>query len=260
MSSVPINENLILAAAIIDRSGSMFSMGGSSEISGAVNKFFEDQYSHEVDGKKVISSLTTYDNIISHVHEPSDDHITVMPSDVEPRSLTAMNEAIGTTIEKIGEYLSNKTDERPGLVIVFILTDGDENASHGVWAGHRGTKKIKEMITQQKNVYNWQFMFAGANIDSVSVGDDLGIDASMCIDFHTSGDGCGAAIRSCSNATSRLVNTDSEARVHFAGFTQAERDESACINSDGEDEIDNTSFDQQTYDDGNTYFVKAQRC
>jgi len=258
--SIPINENLIMATAIIDRSGSMHSMGGSSEISGAVNKFFEDQYVHEKNGKRVISSLTTYDNIISHVYEPTEQHITVNPEDVEPRSMTAMNEAIGTTIQKIGEYLSLKTDEMPGLIIVFILTDGEENASSGIWSGRNGTMKIKEMITHQRDVYKWQFMFAGANIDSISVGDDLGIESSMCIDFHTSSGGCATAIRSCSNATSRLVNTNSGARVHFAGFTQAERDESACIEADDDADADADDDNLDNFDDGSSYYAKAQRC
>ena len=91
-----INENLIMACAIIDRSGSMDDMGGAKEMAGTINRFFQDQY--KLDGKEVISSVTTFDDEIENIIPPTREHITVNADDIEPRGLTAMTSS-GKTIE-----------------------------------------------------------------------------------------------------------------------------------------------------------------
>ena len=68
--------------------------------------------------------IVTYDGVPIKDVPPLDSHSYV------PRGPTALLDAIGRTINTIGERL-DKTPEpgRPGKVIVAILTDGLENAS-----------------------------------------------------------------------------------------------------------------------------------
>jgi uncharacterized protein YegL len=77
-----------------------------------------------------------------------------------PRGNTALLDAVGKTINTLGEKLA-KMDEaaRPGKVIVLIITDGQENASREF-----NQTRVKEMIERQQNVYKWEFIFFGANI------------------------------------------------------------------------------------------------
>jgi hypothetical protein len=52
-----------------------------------------------------------------------------------------------------------------------ITTDGQENASKEF-----NHQKIKEMITHQREVYKWEFVFFGANIETEIVAEELGIN------------------------------------------------------------------------------------
>lgn len=89
-----------------------------------------------------------------------------------PGGCTALYDAVGETIEAVGKDLSDTPEsERPGKVVVAIITDGSENAS----SKYRG-KQIKQMITHQEEKYSWDFLFFGANIDAIAVAGDIGID------------------------------------------------------------------------------------
>jgi uncharacterized protein YegL len=64
------------------------------------------------------------------------------------QGMTALLDAMGKTINDIGLKLHNTIEnERPGKVIFFIITDGEENASVEFTSD-----KIKEMVELQKNV------------------------------------------------------------------------------------------------------------
>ena len=85
-----------------------------------------------------------------------------------------------------------------GKVIIIILTDGEENASTGEYHGEEGRKRVAEMIKHQQDVYNWRFYFLGANIDAITVGKTLGINANTCINYTPSAMGCTNVMHSAS--------------------------------------------------------------
>ena len=73
-----------------------------------------------------------------------------------------------------------KEEDRPDQVFFVILTDGQENASQ------KFTKqKINEMITHQKEKYNWQILFLGANQDAIAVGASYGISAQSSMTYNS---------------------------------------------------------------------------
>lgn len=87
---------------------------------------------------------------------------------------TALLDAIGITTEEAGKrYAAMKEEDRPTKVIVLIITDGDENSS-----ARFSHPEIKNIIKHQEEVYSWEFMFLGANIDAFSVGARLGMKSS----------------------------------------------------------------------------------
>ena len=62
--------------------------------------------------------------------------------------------------------------DRPGLVIFVVMTDGLENSSREF------TKpQVKGMIEEQQSSYNWHFTFLGADQDAFAEAGGLGIDA-----------------------------------------------------------------------------------
>lgn len=84
------------------------------------------------------------------------------------RGSTALMDAIGKSIKFMEE-------ESPDKVMFIITTDGYENASASFTK-----EQIKEMIEGHKS---WEFMYIGADIDSYSEGQKLGIKASNIANF-----------------------------------------------------------------------------
>ena len=93
----------------------------------------------------------------------------------EPRGSTALLDAIVRAIKALGRELAKEPEEkRPGKVIIAIYTDGEENAST-----EYTLKEINEMITHQRQKYNWELMFLAANQDAIATATQMGIDRSM---------------------------------------------------------------------------------
>lgn len=75
---------------------------------------------------------------------------------------TALNDAIGITLTSVGKKLAKLAEhERPDQVIVYINTDGFENASKSY-----DRQAAANLIKHQEDVYKWKFIFAGANLDA----------------------------------------------------------------------------------------------
>ena len=64
------------------------------------------------------------------------------------------------------------------------MTDGMENASR-IYSSN----KVKKMIERQKNRYGWEFLFIGANIDSVETAKHFGINSDRSVNYHADGQG-----------------------------------------------------------------------
>ena len=133
-----------------------------------------------------------------------------------PRGRTALLDATGRLITETGEKLSALPEEqRPGQVICLIMTDGMENASQ-TWTW----EAVKKLITQQREVYNWEFIFLGADIDAIEVGARMGMarEYSMSYDKHDY-DNNRAAFRS----TKDVISRKRRSPVDNDGFSDTER-------------------------------------
>jgi len=166
-----MNDNLTEIIFVLDRSGSMRDL--TQDTIGGFNSFIETQKQEPGEAK-----LTTvlFDDRYEILHNGIDlkdiEDLTV--KEYYARGMTALLDAIGKTINIVGERLNNiKENDCPSKIIFVITTDGYENSSKEFTQD-----VIKEMIEHQTDKYNWQFIFLGANMDAISVAGSYGISAA----------------------------------------------------------------------------------
>jgi uncharacterized protein YegL len=161
---------------VVDRSGSMATIQKDSE--GGINYFIEHQKSQP--GEAIFSLIqfdTEYDWVIKGENIKNVTHYQLFP-----RGLTALLDAVGRAILETGNRLNKMNEkDRPGLVIIVIVTDGKENSSKEFTK-----EKIKEMITHQQEIYKWQFTFLGANQDAFDEAGSIGINNAAICNFDPS--------------------------------------------------------------------------
>lgn len=187
------NPNLTLIAALLDRSGSMRSCKEATET--GFDELIAKQRSEPGDAIVTLSIFDDrYDNVYANVPIAG-----VAPLSLEPRHMTALLDAAGRFITEVGEHLASlDEDQRPGTVICLIMTDGHENASQ-VW----NWDSVKELITQQREQYDWKFIFLGANIDALDVGNRMGVPMSTSMTYSTDDVAVGSTWESTGQAVSR---------------------------------------------------------
>ena len=104
-----------------------------------------------------------------------------------PRGMTAMYDAIGSTIDAVYSKWKNSTD-RPDKVIFLIMTDGQENSSK-----EYTQKTVFESIQKRKDEDKWAFLFIGANIDTMQVGGGMGVSAGNTMSYSNTSHGVNTA-------------------------------------------------------------------
>lgn len=190
-----MRHDLTEIVCIVDRSGSM--SGLESDVIGGINTFIKDQSSVEGDANFTLILFDTEPKLVLdgvNIKEvvPLDQH------SYNVGGMTAMNDAIALGINTIGAKLHKMREEdRPGKVIVSIMTDGQENASTGF-----STDNIKDMINHQTEKYAWEFIFMAANIDVNVVSDQIGIRSQNRYSFNADSAGVDMAYSTLSMSTS----------------------------------------------------------
>jgi hypothetical protein len=96
-----------------------------------------------------------------------------------PRGNLALLDAIGRTIDKLGEKLASTPEAaRPSQVIVAILTDSQENASTRYrW------ECVAKRIHHQTMKYQWRFLFLGSNQGAIATTGRMNIAAADTANF-----------------------------------------------------------------------------
>lgn len=202
---------------ILDRSGSMASI--KEDMEGALNTFIEDQ--KKVPGRCDVS-LVQFDDVVENVflHKPLYDVQKIV---LTPRNMTALYDAIGKTINTLGEYFKRlPEDQRPEKVLIVTITDGHEN--HSREFSH---SQIKDMITHQTDKYGWQFTFIGANQDAIMTGTGLGVDRTKGLTFGANKGGTQAVGMSLSSATTRFRGSPVGSSYGYTSEEQEEAEKTA---------------------------------
>lgn len=166
-----MNNNLTEIVFILDRSGSMDHL--TYQTIEGFNSFLKEQKA--VEGDAVLTTILFDDRYeILHNHRDLQLVDPITTRDYYTRGTTALLDAIGKTVTMVDARIRRLNDsKKPDKVLFVITTDGMENASIEYTADY-----IKEMVLHHTKDQGWQFIFLGANIDSITVGNNLGINLS----------------------------------------------------------------------------------
>jgi uncharacterized protein YegL len=189
---------------IIDKSGSM--SGLESDTIGGFNSNIKQQ--RETGENVLVTAVlfdTTFKTLYDRVNISEIENMTT--KDYCPGGGTALCDAVGYTINRIKyaqQYL--KKDERPDKTMFVIITDGQENSSREF-----SSSKVKELITEQKQKHDWEFLFLGANMDAVETANTYGIDADKAVTYMSDVIGTTTAWGALANITSGFAKVGKKA-------------------------------------------------
>lgn len=146
---------------ILDKSGSMYAIQQAT-IDG-VNKFVFETAKTSPEAQYHASLFDTQvTKICSGVPLRSVEPLTSQA--YRPDGNTALLDAIGRAVKDIDEL-----PEKPNKVVIVIMTDGAENASHEY------TRAAINSLIEDREKDNWQFLFLGANLDSFAEAGAIGM-------------------------------------------------------------------------------------
>lgn len=190
-----MKDNLVEMVFILDRSGSM--AGFEADTIGGFNSLIEKQ--KEEPGEAYVTTVLFDDKYeLLHDHVNIKDVPALTSKEYRPRGMTALLDAVGRTINSIGERLANTPEEaRPSQVMIMITTDGYENASKEF-----KLDQVRQMIQHQQEKYSWLFMFLGADMNAVNEAKKIGIDTAYAKTYTKSTVGVSSVYESVSTSMS----------------------------------------------------------
>jgi Mg-chelatase subunit ChlD len=209
---------------ILDRSGSMHGMVQAA-ISG-FNRLLTEQ--QQAPGSARFSLVLFDDQYEVPFHSvPIAEVVELDTTTFVPRGGTALLDAMGRTIDELGQRLAQTPEaDRPNQVVIAVLTDGEENSSR-----HFSWKDVAERIRHQTEKYQWQFLFLGANQDAIATAGRMNIHSANTANFTANDESYAAA----KGALSRKI---SASRRRSQGATDEEtlRDADAPLENLRQDE------------------------
>ena len=208
-----MKQNLTELVFILDRSGSM--AGLEADTIGGFNAMIEKQKAEN--GEAYVSTVL-FDDVSEVIHDRVDIR-KIQPltrAQYYVRGCTALLDAVGQAIHHIGNvHKYAREEDRPAKTLFVITTDGMENASRTYTYS-----KLKAMIERKKEMYGWEFLFLGANIDAAREAARFGITEDRAANYHADAKG-----------TSVIYETVGEAICHV-------RQTSAPLSADWKRKVD----------------------
>lgn len=187
------NPNKAIIVLVLDASGSMGPL--QKDTIGSVNQFVKAQEAVPGECDFTLIQFSTGAPIVTFNAVPIGNVTPLTTDTYRPSGGTALLDAIGKAIDETGKKLAAMPDaDRPGKVIVCVMTDGEENSSQE-YSGDAGKKAISEMVKHQQEKYAWQFVFLGANIDSFTTATGYGMSGAMAINYQATPKGIRVAMR-----------------------------------------------------------------
>lgn len=173
-----MREGLTEIVFIIDRSGSM---GGlESDTIGGFNSMIEKQKKEE--GEAIVSTVlfddrseVIYDRVDLKKVEPMND------AQYYVRGCTALLDALGGAVKHIKTvHKYAREDDRPEKTVFIVTTDGMENSSR-----QYDYDEVRKMVEKQRKEAGWEFIFLGANLDSVEYAGRMGFSAKTSVNYES---------------------------------------------------------------------------
>lgn len=151
---------------LLDRSGSMSSIKESMEA--AFDKFIMEHRAVLSTRVTLVQFDDTNDQEVVFQNVPVG---AVERLNLKPRGNTPLVDAFTKAIDRTGERFSNLSEsDRPDQVLFVVITDGQENAS-------KLYKRVdvSNRVNKQRDGFNWQFVYLGANQDAIKEAATYGI-------------------------------------------------------------------------------------
>ena len=161
---------------ILDRSGSMGRL--VEDTIGGYNSFLEKQKQNS--GKAEVTTIL-FDDQYEIIAESVDinEVKNLTSEEYFARGTTALLDAVGRTVTStLGKMEKEKICPAKRKVLIMIMTDGLENASK-----EYRKSDVKKLIETTTKEFGWNYIFIGANIDSVSEAKSLGINAKHAANY-----------------------------------------------------------------------------
>ena len=167
---------------ILDRSGSM--SGLEADTVGGFNSMIAKQ---KREAGEALVSTVLFDNESTVIHDrlPLEKVPPMTEKEYFTRGCTALLDAVGGAISHIGNiHKYARCEDVPEKTMFIITTDGYENASR-----RYDYETVRHMIRRQKEKYDWEFIFLGANIDAAKEAARFGIGADHAVNYKCDGAG-----------------------------------------------------------------------
>lgn len=206
----PSPENrYALLCVLADASGSMLHKTGDTI--GGINGFFKDQ--REQPGS-ASATLITFNERPKTVFESWPLRRVPMIDDGRYRAEgnTALLDAMGFAINVmdvqfqrlavVEQKMVTEARElypRPDSIIVLVVTDGEENASH-----HYRRDQIQQMVKQREATGLWHFVYLGASPEAFQEARRMGVHMNSTVHYQDTGIGTQTAYNAASYATRQI--------------------------------------------------------
>jgi hypothetical protein len=178
---------------VIDRSGSMAAIRD-----GMQSGFLEYLREQQVVPLRTTASLWQFDSVVESVCS-FESLSTLEPYRLIPRHMTALYDAVGVAVTTEGELLEKLPEaERPGTVLVLILSDGLENYSHE-YTG----PQVRAMLERQQAEYGWEIVYLGTNQDAFKESAKLGVHVNSTLSYDNTSTGTQQAFAATSSMSTR---------------------------------------------------------
>lgn len=153
-----------LVYVVLDKSGSMAAIRDAT-IEG-VDRFIAETAKANADAQ---FHLSMFDTDVRKVNNgEAIGSVETIRGTYNPGGSTALLDGVGRAVKEIEDLPSI-----PSKVVIVIMTDGQENASH-----EYTREAVKAKVSQHEREDKWQFLFLGANLDAFAEAGAIGMAAA----------------------------------------------------------------------------------
>ena len=184
---------------ILDRSGSMESI--CDDTIGGLNAFVEQQKAGSGEATLTLVQFDSHDPYeVIHHFTPIREVPALTRKTYVPRGGTPLLDALGRGINDIEESIGKLNDgERPEIVIVAVITDGQENSSMEF-----NKEQVEKMIKSKSSEAGWEFIFLSADLNAIADAHRLGFKRDATVAFEKSSHGVDCCMSSLSEKVSEI--------------------------------------------------------
>jgi hypothetical protein len=143
---------------VADNSGSM--AGEIDEVRKELNLQIQMMKNETDESTPCTFTFRTFDSEVKniHVNVPIENVPAITDQDYHTGGMTALFDAIGSTLSGVGELLGNRIDGENESLTMIIFSDGGENASKDY-----NSQQIKDLLAKYQNRPGYDIAFVGCD-------------------------------------------------------------------------------------------------